>query len=132
MAPILLTSVLALTGCTTQQERVSQKEDNLAAAGFVEQPANTPQRQVMIKRLPPHRFVQRMHGGTVNYVYADPLVCDCLYVGSQQAYDRYRLYVQQKQLADEQQLNAEAYSDPGWDWGGWGPWYPGFGPGPGW
>lgn len=134
LVPILLMTILAFTGCTTPREEVSQKEDNLAAAGFVEQPANTPQRQAMVNQLPPHRFLRRVHGDTVSYVYADPLVCDCLYVGSQQAYDRYRLYLQQKQLADEQQWSAEQYSDGGWDWGAWGPWYPGFimGPGPGW
>jgi hypothetical protein len=132
LTPIALAASLALACCTSPQQRVSQQEDNLAAAGFVVQPANTPQRQAMLKRLPPHRFLMRQHGDQVSYVYADPLVCNCLYVGSQQAYGRYRLYLQQKKLADEQQWTAQLYSDSGWDWGAWGPWYPGFGPGPGW
>jgi hypothetical protein len=132
VAPLLLASILAITGCVTQQEQVSQKEDNLAAAGFVVQPANTPGRQAMINRLPPHRFLRRVQGDTVSYVYSDPLVCDCLYVGSQQAYGRYQSYLQQKRLADEQLSAAQAYSDATWDWGAWGPWYPGFAVGPGW
>jgi hypothetical protein len=125
---------LTVAACTTMQERVAQKEDNLAAAGFVVQPANTPERQAMLNRLPPHHFMRREHNGIVSYVYADPLVCDCLYVGSQDAYGRYRAYVQQKKLADEQEMTAQLYSDSAWDWGGWGPWGPGFawGPGPGW
>ena len=60
---------------------------------------------------------------------------DCLYVGTQQAYNQYRLHMQQQRLADEQETTAQMYSDGAWDWGGWGPWgpgYVGFGPGPGW
>ena len=125
--------VLGLAACATQQEVVSQKEDSLAAAGFIVRPANTPERQAMLNRLPPHRFVRREHGDTVSYVYADPLVCDCLYVGSQQAYGQYRLHIQQQRLADEQEMAAQDYADPAWSWGPWGAGYgPGFGPGFGW
>ena len=46
-----------------------------------------------------HQFVQRVKGDTVHYVYADPLVCGCLYVGTQQAYDQYKRDQQQKNLA---------------------------------
>jgi hypothetical protein len=90
----------------------------------------------MLNRLPPHRFVQRVHGDVVHYVYADPLVCDCLYVGSQQAYSSYKRYMQQRNLTDEQETTALMYSDPAWSWDTWGPWGPGygfaFGPGVGW
>jgi hypothetical protein len=125
---------IGVAACATPQEIVTQKEDHLAAAGFVAQPANTPERQAMLNRLPPHHFIRRVHGGTINYVYSDPLVCDCLYVGSQDAYGRYQAYLQQKQLADQQETTAQLYSDGGWNWGAWGPWGPGFvyTPGPGW
>jgi hypothetical protein len=88
----------------------------------------------MLNRLPPHHFVRRVHGDVVSYVYSDPLVCDCLYVGSQEAYGRYQAYLQQRQLVDQQETTAQLYSDSAWDWGAWGPWGPGFawGPGPGW
>lgn len=124
-----LAAAVTLGGCATQQEIVSQKEDSLAAAGFVEHPANTPERQAMLNRLPPHHFVRRVHGDSVVYVYADPLVCDCLYVGSQEAYGRYQQHIQQQQLADQQEMTAQMYSDPAWNWGAWGPWGGGFGPG---
>ncbi len=130
------TMLLALSACATPQEMVSNKEDALAAAGFTVRPANTTERQAMLSRLPPHHFVRRAHGDTVSYVYADPLVCDCLYVGSQQAYDQYRLHVQQQHIADEQEMTAQMYSDPSWNWGAWGPWGAGYGFdggfGPGW
>jgi hypothetical protein len=120
--------VAALSGCVSTRQVVAQNEDNLAAAGFLVRPANTPERQAMLNKLPPHRFVKRVRDDTVHYVYADPLVCDCLYVGNQQAYSRYQRYLQQKQLADEQETTAQMYADPVWNWGAWGPWGPGYGP----
>jgi hypothetical protein len=126
----------ALAACQTQQQVVTQHEDSLAAAGFIVRPANTPERQAMLKRLPPNRFVQRVNGDRIHYVYADPLVCGCLYVGSQQAYNQYKLHEQQQHMADEQQMTAQMYSDPAWSWNAWGPWGPeygfGYGSGMGW
>jgi hypothetical protein len=125
---VSLLGVASLAGCITARQAVTQNEDNLAAAGFIVRPANTPERQAMLNKLPPHTFVKRVHGDTVHYVYADPLVCDCLYVGTQQAYSQYKRYLQQKNLADEQETTAQLYSDPAWNWGAWGPWGPGYGP----
>jgi hypothetical protein len=113
-----------LTACQMQQQIVSEREDNLSAAGFIIRPANTPERQQMLARLPPHKFIQRASGDTVHYVYSDPLVCGCLYVGTQQAFNQYKLHQQQQQLADEQQMTAQAYDDPAWRWDAWGPWGP--------
>ncbi len=128
-----------LSGCQTPQQAVTQKEDNLAAAGFLVRPANTPERQAMLSKLPANHFVQRVRGNDVHYVYADPLVCNCLYVGSQQAYGAYKLHQQQQNIASEQQLTASEYSDAGWNWGAWEPeggfgggFGPEFGPGLGW
>jgi hypothetical protein len=118
----------SLTACESQQQRVEDREDLLAAAGFIVRPANTPERQDMLHRLPPHTFVQRVNGDVVHYVYADPLVCGCLYVGTQQAYNQYKANQLQQHLADEQQMTAQTYSDASWNWGAWGPWTP-VGPG---
>ena len=134
----LLLGMGFLVACQTQQQIVSEHEDNLAAAGFVVVPANTPERQAMLKRLPPHQFVQRVNGDTVHYVYADPLVCGCLYVGTQQAFGQYKLHEQQQNLANEQLMTAQTYADPAWNWNAWGPWGAGvpygfvYGPGVGW
>ncbi len=131
---MVMLPLFGLVACATPQQVVSQNEDNLAAAGFTVRPANTPDRQAMLNRLPPDRFVQRAHGDSVTYVYADPLVCGCLYIGGQQAYDRYQLHLQQQKLADQQLAAAQTYSDATWNWGVWGPWGPGyeFSPAPGW
>jgi hypothetical protein len=107
-----------LAACASQ---VQNKEDMLAAAGFTLVPANTPQRQASLTALPPHKFVRQVRGNNVIYTYADPTICDCLYVGNQAAYGRYRENVFQKQIADEQQMTAQIYQ---MDWGPWGPgWY---------
>jgi hypothetical protein len=113
-------------------------ENQLAAAGFVMKPANTPQRQTMLAKLPAHQFVIRTgQNGTLHYVWADPLVCDCLYLGTQANYDQFQKYQLQQQIATQQQLAAITYADSGWDWGAWGPWGPETPPGfawgaPGW
>ena len=121
----LILAIPGVSGCRTQV--IQEKEDSLAAAGFILRPANTPERVAMLKRLPPNRFVRRVHGDEVHYVYADPIVCGCLYVGSQQAYAQYVRDRQQQQIADQQQLAAQEYSDAAWNWGAWGPWGPGYG-----
>lgn len=113
---------MALSGCITQRERITEREDHLAAAGFIIKPANTTARQTMLARLPANKFVRREKGDDVHYVYADPLVCGCLYVGTQQAYNQYKANELAQHLADEQQLTAQTYADANWSWGAWGPW----------
>jgi hypothetical protein len=123
---------LSLTACETTQDQVSRREDHLAAAGFMVRPADTAQRQKMLASLPSHHFVRRVHADSVNYVYADPLVCDCLYVGSQVAYDQYRSTMEQQHLANEEAMTAQTYADPEWNWSAWGGGGYDFGPGLGW
>ena len=43
-------------------------ESDLSAAGFRVRPANTPQRQAMLARLPAHKVLMRQHDGVVHYV----------------------------------------------------------------
>jgi len=109
---------VTVSACANQ---VQNKEDMLAAAGFTVVPANTPQRQASLTSLPAHKFVQQVRNNQVIFVYADPTICDCLYVGNQAAYDRYRQDVFVKNIANEQQMTAQMNQ---MDWDGWGPgWY---------
>jgi hypothetical protein len=127
----VLVGLLALGACQTQQQAIQSREDKLSAAGFIIKPANTPDRQSMLTRLPANQFVMRQNGDTIHYVYSDPIVCGCLYVGTQQAYNQYKANQLAQHLADEQQMSAQMYSDAAWNWDAWGPWagpvYPGFG-----
>jgi len=111
--------LVVTTACTTQA--VQNKEDMLAAAGFTQVPANTPQRQASLATLPPHKFVRQVRANNVLYTYADPTICNCLYVGNQAAYGRYRENVFLRHLANEQQMTAEMNQ---MNWDAWGPgWY---------
>jgi hypothetical protein len=119
-----LLAVLVLAACQSMPPDIGAYDDKLAAAGFMMKPANTPQRQSMLASLPQHQFLIRANGDAVHYVFADQLVCDCLYVGTQQAYDQYRSNQLQENLATEQQLAALSWSDAAWSWNAWGPWGP--------
>lgn len=132
----LLLALGLLSACQTPARRVANRENDLAVAGFLVRPANTPQRQSLLARLPPHKVVQHVKGDDVRYVYADPSVCKCLYIGSQAAYAKYqenrqsdRRIAQLKQslkdhnnAAEDDDFNAEVYDDPSWDWNVWAPW----------
>jgi hypothetical protein len=114
---------LGIAGCVSPQQQVAQKEDLLAAAGFQVRVADTPQRLAALKSLPPNKFVVRVKNGQPIYQYADPLVCRCIYFGTQQNWGAYRQEVFAKQLADEAQMTA-VMSQDNWDWGPWGWPYP--------
>lgn len=117
----LLGLCFVTSGCQTTAEIVQGKEDMLAAAGFVLQPADTPARLAALKSLPPHKFVRQTKGSTIVYVYGDPTVCKCVYFGSQQAYGAYRAMVFQQNIADEQRMTAFMMQDSSFDFGPWGP-----------
>jgi hypothetical protein len=135
---IVIAGLLTLSACQTPSQRIVTHENNLAAAGFTIHPANTPQRQAMLAQLPPHKFVKRITNDTVHYVYVDPKVCKCLYVGTQEAYGKYQLNKQSdariKQLqsdlkdhqnaAEDDDFNEQVYENPAFDWEAWGPWGP--------
>lgn len=116
---------LAATACSDGSKAVMNKEDMLAAAGFKFVPANTPARQQAFQRLPPHRFVREVKGDKAIYVYADPTICVCIYVGGQKAYGTYRANALNLRIADEQVAVAnDMYYMNGWDWGVWAAGYP--------
>ncbi len=120
----LSATCLALGACQTMAQRIGDKEDLLAAAGFTMQPANTQQRQASLAQLPANKFVPRTTSdGQTQYVYADTAVCDCLYVGDQKAYSAYKQDVFARNIADQEEMTAMTYRD-GWNWDrwDWGPW----------
>ncbi len=116
---------LAATACSQDNfSAVAKKEDMMIAAGFRFLPANTPERQAFFKQLPPHRFLKEIKGDKLIYVYPDPTVCVCLYVGNEKAYSAYRRMMYDKNLADEQRLTAQTLDNVSWNWGPWGTGFP--------
>lgn len=108
-AVAFLLGIGALAAYQRTEQVIAHHEDSLAAAGFMPRPANTPARQALLNLLPAHRFVQRLRGDTIQYIYADPEVCDCLFVGSQQAYDQYNDNGRQQHVADEHKKSARLF-----------------------
>jgi hypothetical protein len=119
---VALAGLLALTGCNKDGfDAVAKKEDMMIAAGFKFLPANTPERQAMFRQLPPHKFLKEIKGDKLIYIYPDPTVCVCLYMGNSKAYSAYRKMMFDKNLADEQSMTAQTLDDFSWNWGPWGP-----------
>ncbi len=125
-----------LAACQTSHQRIIDHENDLAAAGFLLRPADTAERRALLAQLPEHRFVQRVKDGKVHYVYADASVCQCLYIGTEAAYGQYqqnraskaevkeleRDLKRHNNAAEDDDLNAQVYSDPAYHWEAWGPW----------
>lgn len=125
--PYLLgVSMIGLAACaTTPREQVAHQEDSLGTAGFIVSSADTPQRQAMFDQLPPFHLMSYVRGTNVSYIYADPAVCNCLYVGTQPAFDRFAFQARLRQLPDQEIMSAQVSPDSHWDRSAWGP-------GPGW
>ena len=115
---------VAAAACENPQQKIASKEDMMTASGFKFVPANTPARQAALQRLPPHKFVREMRDGKVIYVYADPNICACLYVGGQKAYGTYQARRLDKRIADEQAVAASDMYMNNWQWGIWADGYP--------
>jgi hypothetical protein len=63
---------------------------HMVDAGFIMRPADTAPKLERLKRLPPLKFVARTRNGTRYFLYADPDVCKCLFVGNAAALKAYR------------------------------------------
>jgi hypothetical protein len=127
-----LAIALSVAGCASQQAMTQNTEQMLAAAGFLQKPADTPKREARLASLTPYHILSQrlLVGGqdTVGYVYADPQYCHCVYVGDPTAYQRFQQLALQQQMQQQQIAAADmAYTDS-FGWGDWGP-YPYWGGG---
>jgi hypothetical protein len=62
----------------------------LISSGFNPVAATTPAAIVRLMALPANQCLLRHKGSQPYYVYADPVACSCVYVGSVSAMDKYR------------------------------------------
>ena len=67
----------------------------LTSAGFRVQLANDEAGRRAMNALPPHRFVVHHYGNDVRYLYAEPLHCVCVFIGTKDAYMNYRAILSQ-------------------------------------
>jgi hypothetical protein len=91
----------------------------LSSAGFRVQLANDPAGQKALRALPAHRFVIHRFGTEVRYLYAEPVHCVCIFVGTETNYRDYRdILGQGLPQADDvspdykTQASALLYGDP--------------------
>ena len=120
-----LTLAAVLGGCVTVGAQ--QTESMLAAAGFVQHPADTPQKLAKLQALPQNTvvFTQRKKGSF--YIYADAAGCNCAYIGDAAAYQQYQQMRVANNIAQMQDTTAMLNQEAAMDWGGvWGPVVPGW------
>ncbi len=99
-----------------------QTEQLLAAAGFDQKLADTPEKLAHLQTLTPARkLVAQERDGHLYYVYADPDLCKCLYVGTATQYEQAR----EKQLANDEVVAVQDNLSVPIFWGPWGDW-PGY------
>lgn len=103
---VAIGAALLAAACANSGGAVSEQEDLLAHAGFVPKKADSAARMASLKALPPHQFVMRTGNAGTRYLYADPTVCACIYVGGQNAYDRYRQQMAARQTVRDEQIRA--------------------------
>ena len=120
-----LTLAAVLISCVTVGAQ--QTESMLAAAGFVQHPADTPQKLAKLQALPQNTivFTQRKKGNF--YIYADAAGCNCAYIGDAAAYQQYQQMRVANNIAQMQETTAMLNQEAAMDWGGvWGPVVPGW------
>lgn len=91
MMRIVTAAVLGVLGvCLGSAFAQLGPDMKLEDAGFIMRPANTAEQLAHIKRLPPRRFVARTKNGQRYYLYADPDLCKCVFLGNAVALEAYR------------------------------------------
>ena len=91
-----------LTGCATLQAAATRStEARLRAAGFSVEAAGTLPAPIDGQTPPARKLLREVRDGTTVYVYRDPNLCRCLYVGGEPEYQHYQRLRVQKAIASE-------------------------------
>ncbi|HEY2538304.1 MAG TPA: hypothetical protein VGI28_02205 [Stellaceae bacterium] len=121
----VLAVLLLCAGCASEQDRIQEMEQMLAAAGFHEEPVDSAKRQIQISTLRPHSLLMQwleVRGNEVPaYIYADPDLCHCVYIGDEKTYQRFQRLALEKKLANEYMTAAEMAQTDTLDWDLWAP-----------
>jgi len=87
--PFLALGLLACAPPTPAGYGPNAKEDRLAAAGFKKRSIKTEAQLADFRSIPAHMVRPTTYKGRQVYVYADPTICGCLYMGGTTAYNTY-------------------------------------------
>jgi hypothetical protein len=116
---VIAVVVAGAAGCATMRAAATRStEQMLSAAGFHMAPADTPETQAQAELLPPRQITPWAGRGQTSYVYSDPDVCRCLYVGTESQYQEYQRLRVERDIEDQRALNSWGYwtSWPSWWW----------------
>ena len=117
---VLAAVLIALGGCATiRRHETLDTEQALSAAGFQMKLADTPEKLADLRAHLARRLIPQERERRLYYVYADPEVCHCLYVGTEAQYQEYQRLALRKQLADEESITAQNQLDATSNWGLW-------------
>jgi hypothetical protein len=96
-AIVLLLSASLLAALETPSKPFLDKNSfYLSSAGFRVHLANDADGKKALRALPPHRFVvHNLGNGDARYLYAEPLHCVCVFIGTKDAYLSYRAILSQ-------------------------------------
>jgi len=75
-----------------------QMDEMLVRAGFQLHTADTPKKLDFLKSLPQNELVYKMYNEKMFYFYVDGYSCQCMYVGDEQAYLRFRQLVKEEKM----------------------------------
>jgi hypothetical protein len=114
--------IFAASGCATmEKDQVTEVEQMLAASGFEQKLADTPDKMAHLKSLPQQDITGHKDGDKPRFVYADATYCQCLYVGDQAAYKRYQDYARKNSKMDQQRQQTMWNHTNRMRWDMWGP-----------
>lgn len=114
---------LSLVSCAYMKKSDTRlTEDHLTTAGFKIMIADTGEKQKMLKSLPPETITRMQRDDSVYYVYPDPDVCSCLYIGREAEYQRLKELAVDQRISDRQMIANELNEDARLGWGSTGPW----------
>ena len=89
---------VAVAACESNSQL---KSDMLSQAGFKPTRPTTPAQLASLRSLPPHKLTKKTTPkGKTMWVYADPTICGCLYIGNQTAHDNYASNQNRQTLLD--------------------------------
>ena len=105
-----IVAMMLLTGCETLRRlQTRDAEELLTAAGFRKQLIDAADPK-SLEAPPPYRLVRRTKDGTLQYTYADPDNCRCVYLGGAKEYAEYQRLLTERRAAEDV-----------WDRNSWGP-----------
>ena len=70
-------------------------------AGFHAEAADTPEKLAELQTLPARKVLPQTRDGKTTFIYPDPTVCHCLYVGGEPEYHQYQRLRAEQDILDE-------------------------------